>query len=700
MTTDNSALKRLDRMVRDVVRQELANEGIIVPRGESTARGAPINPTKSAQDSLAGEVSNLAGGTYYGVNRILAGFDLEAEDPPSQYVWIVNKAQGSRDDAEHSALVNGKKYTFTGKIKLNFEQYLNPNEENDVYIYWNEEGAALSPTRSINRGLEVGRVHFLKDSLRIADDYEQGNLDAYIISAKDPYYNGDFRVDDDSLAFLRNNLDYILAENIFGSLTLSEYLKILSEDGTIKIGDNEIQILDVSGNVVAKFNRNGVFFYSNTGAQIAAFTPSISRVSALEMLDDNALRIRDNNERLRVLLGRLSSLRDEWGFELYDEKGDAFMVTSRRRKWFKGAQITGRLLAVPLFALIFSASCAEPSEVEHLSYKYQFIDTSDYGDNVHKLLFDGNYITALVKSASDYYLLKIDIFTGEILDSINVSADYGLWPLYKTFVFTGNNKIVFLNSAGYGGGAYEYDSSDLSLTELNYTPNGLSSASVSGGFREGEYIYFSSDNQGIWKMKYEESVSLEYTDDNKYGSNDDNCTPPVFTGDYIYWFTDNTSDIFLNRTTKSLAGVDQQIMKARAGSAWSFDYLSLTAPQWDGKDVWILLQYIDGGLNLHKSAIRVKSADIDGSSTIYIETEDEAQVSDSDALLFFDGRYMWTSQQRTNYTVLRNIDINNLSNVGEVYLPKRNFPNVIQSCVFDGLNIWFAQEGGISRIPL
>jgi hypothetical protein len=109
---------------------------------------------------------------------------------------------------------------------------------------------------------------------------KDNSWNAYIVMFREYKLYGDANgyLEEDSIEFLRDNMRYLLADNIIGNIRLSENLKILNTEGTVELDSQSLKIKDTSENLLAKFNRNGVYFYNTSGVEMARFTTSDARV--------------------------------------------------------------------------------------------------------------------------------------------------------------------------------------------------------------------------------------------------------------------------------------------------------------------------------------------------------------------------------------------------------------------------------------
>lgn len=120
-------------------------------------------------------------------------------------------------------------------------------------------------------------------------DKDDGSGAAYIQMLKEQkLYGYDNKLEEDSIALLRDNIGEILADTLIGNIRLSEDLKITNTQGSLELDSTGIKLFDVFGVPTAKFNKNGTFFYDNSGVEIAKFSTTGARVGNI-LINTNSL---------------------------------------------------------------------------------------------------------------------------------------------------------------------------------------------------------------------------------------------------------------------------------------------------------------------------------------------------------------------------------------------------------------------------
>lgn len=225
---------------------------------------------------------------------IKSGLTVTAQDTPSAVVTI---AAGSGSAA-------GILYTLASDtdITIPFDStsevfYLNLYKDR-ILVEKNADSEKLSIAKIIvpNPGV-TSRVI----------DKNDGSDDAYIINLTEYKLHGDGNgnFEEDTVELLRQNISPILADNLIGNIRLNEDLKIINTQGTMELDSSEMRLLNTDGDILAKFNRNGTFFYNSSGIEIAKFGSTEARVGNILITptsiqstnfseDVSGFRIRDN----------------------------------------------------------------------------------------------------------------------------------------------------------------------------------------------------------------------------------------------------------------------------------------------------------------------------------------------------------------------------------------------------------------------
>jgi len=227
-----------------------------------TARGADVDAS-----NVLGLVHNILISTFN--PRILSGLIVKATDPTSSNVTI---------SAGHGAVgINIYRLSKSQTVKIPFD--------NSTYIFYvnlYSDGAKVERTTSPEQ-LTLAKIIVPKPGTTSSikdDESEDYEWDAYIINLKEIklYGNNRGKFEENSLQFLKNNIGDILGDNIIGNITLNENLKVVNAASSLELNSNSMLIKDSDENVVAKFNREGTFFYDTNGIELAKFSVDGAKV--------------------------------------------------------------------------------------------------------------------------------------------------------------------------------------------------------------------------------------------------------------------------------------------------------------------------------------------------------------------------------------------------------------------------------------
>lgn len=125
--------------------------------------------------------------------------------------------------------------------------------------------------------------------IRDQKDIEEHPWDAWIVNMKEIklWGDGQGRFEEDSIAYLKNNIGDILADQLIGNIRLNEDLKITNTQGSVEIDSKAVKIYDTEENRVAEFNRYGTFFYDADGIELAKFSVDGAHVGNIEVNKNN-----------------------------------------------------------------------------------------------------------------------------------------------------------------------------------------------------------------------------------------------------------------------------------------------------------------------------------------------------------------------------------------------------------------------------
>jgi hypothetical protein len=207
---------------------------------------------------------------------IISGLVVTATNPPSD---IINISSGKGTSG-------GALYEIKSQLTIKI-----PFDDNTevFYIVLYKNNILVQKTYSFDK-LTLAKIIVPNPSVtNVVQDENDGSDNAYIVNFREVklYENGYGKLEEDSMEFLRENIGKILCDNLIGNIRLSEDLKITNTQGTLELDSNSLKLYDLDENVLAKFNRKGVYFYDVNGLEMACFTNEIARVGNITIEADS-----------------------------------------------------------------------------------------------------------------------------------------------------------------------------------------------------------------------------------------------------------------------------------------------------------------------------------------------------------------------------------------------------------------------------
>jgi len=210
--------------------------------------------------SISDSINNLSQAMALLVgNRIAEGFEIKATDPPSA---IVNVMPGK-------AILNGKCIETDDTKSVQIEMADLPKV---VRLYLNSNLDIVQSATKRTDYLELGKIVLPSTTTqKITQDKDESSNNGYIVLSSDALYDIDRRIDDETISYFRNTLRQVLASSLVGDITLSEGLQIKNTQGTLEMDSKEIRIKSADNSTLAKFTRDGTFFYDANGQLLASY---------------------------------------------------------------------------------------------------------------------------------------------------------------------------------------------------------------------------------------------------------------------------------------------------------------------------------------------------------------------------------------------------------------------------------------------
>lgn len=200
---------------------------------------------------------------------ILSGLEVEATDPVSSSV-IVKAGKGSK---------GGFVYELKEDIVVPV-----PEDDTEVFIVSLYRNHIIIDKEAKTSALPLAKIIVPQPNkpFQIYDKKidREDDWDAYIVTFQEAkLYTDRFgNLEEESIAFLRANIGPVLADNIIGNIKLSEDLTISNTQGTITLDSSALKLYNSSGNLLAKFNENGTFYYNSSGVEIARFATDSAKI--------------------------------------------------------------------------------------------------------------------------------------------------------------------------------------------------------------------------------------------------------------------------------------------------------------------------------------------------------------------------------------------------------------------------------------
>lgn len=235
--------------------------------------------SQSELRELSGKVDDLGSAIEYMVNEVIvSGLDVAAEVPSSTNVTITAGYGGKRG---RPCRLDTDKIV---EVPLNSSTSI-------FYITLRSYGQINVRLSKVDDELTLAKIVVPQPGITsmIQDDKDDkdDSYNAYIISAKDMYFDEDQVFDDASRGVLRDAIGDILAENIYGTITLNENLKLVNTQGTLEINSQELLIKDTGGHTLSRFDKDGIYIFDADGFERAHFTGDDARIGNILIKPDS-----------------------------------------------------------------------------------------------------------------------------------------------------------------------------------------------------------------------------------------------------------------------------------------------------------------------------------------------------------------------------------------------------------------------------
>jgi len=243
------------------------------------------------QNALAAIVETLA-------PRINEGLRCYATRPTSDSVYV----------DPGSGYSKGQIYHLASRTTVPIPITEQPNAQVWWVVLTGNEQILVKRTRDIFQDVVIAKIIAGHTDVAVIRDNAPENVDdhdAYLISGRDIMLQPNVEFDDASIEAIQNVTDRVRASALIGDLVVSEQLKILSSDGSIRFTD-AMRIYDPDDNLLMILSRDGLYFYTASGAPLARFTgeEGASRVGGIRVTPEGDLQIL-NGQALRDAEGNV-----------------------------------------------------------------------------------------------------------------------------------------------------------------------------------------------------------------------------------------------------------------------------------------------------------------------------------------------------------------------------------------------------------
>lgn len=308
-------------------------------------------------------------------NNILEGLEVIADSPTSDTITI-SAGKGT---------AGGVMYILDADVTITVPF----DAETEVFYITLYKNMIRFDKKEDNKRLKLAKIVIPKPGVtnKVKNRREdKSEWDAYIVNFhKYDLYGIYDTFEEDTVDLLRDNIGAILADNLIGNIRLSENMTITNTASTLLLDSNSVQIKDENGNVIAKFNKSGTFFYDASGIELAKFGSDSARIGNIIIEKD---RIRSGNYASEVS-----------GFEINDSGFAEFDNVRVRGRISSSVFEYGKISAVGGTLLVGNASV--------LANEMTALDSATI--TVEDNVFSVNEVIRIKEGTDEEYLLVTDI---------------------------------------------------------------------------------------------------------------------------------------------------------------------------------------------------------------------------------------------------------------------------------------------------
>jgi len=285
---------------------------------------------------------------YSSPPRIFDGLNVTATVPyPDNRVHIT----------AGSGTVAGRLYELTEDTELTI-----PFDSTSSVFFINLHNNAIKIDKTSNtEKLAIARivVPYPGVSSRVINT-KDSTWDAYIVNLHtyDIYGDANGHFEEDTQQLMRDNIGEILADNLIGNIRLSENLKVTNTQGTLELNSDSLKLMNPAGNItLAKFNRNGTFFYNDSGVEVAKFAVDGAYIGNIG-ITKNSIESRDyisNEKGFRI---------EDTGYAEFEDVKIRGKITSSVFEYATVSAVGGQLIVSNASTIATDMTASDTSTLE------------------------------------------------------------------------------------------------------------------------------------------------------------------------------------------------------------------------------------------------------------------------------------------------------------------------------------------------
>lgn len=285
----NNLFKQVYELIKTTTAQ--SPNSITVGKSQPVAGAYPISPNPVNMDNsiyselllLKAQVATLTSKLGAMRNYVIKGLDVFAYQG-KQIAVTTGTALLTNGIQNYIKLVD---YTIPESDSINIILTINTDTIGTKYVIINGTTGQIQIVDGYTYiDIPLAKLMINVAGGSIANDANATFTNNYIVSGKDLAFDNAMALDDETKFLIKDAVKDILAENILGTMTLNESLKIENQQGSVKLDSSSLKILD-DGALTAQFNRNGTYFYGASGAIVSQYTKNGATVGNIAVLPNS-----------------------------------------------------------------------------------------------------------------------------------------------------------------------------------------------------------------------------------------------------------------------------------------------------------------------------------------------------------------------------------------------------------------------------